>query len=197
MRASACSKVLLTGAYLILDPLYSGLVLATDARFTTEATLYPNSDPSCDPLFHLLSPQFSVSLTGCSFNPDLGLLDKCLHFLVTLLKKTNHYDSLRGTLLKIELSGDNSFYSQRGSVDPFTLEGLKKLPPCGIPRDPSKKTGMGSSAGLVVSFVGATFGITGMARDKGEVHRYAQMLNAYVQDKVGSGFDIACSVYGS
>jgi phosphomevalonate kinase len=33
--ASACSKVLLTGAYLIIDPLYSGLVLATDAKFHT------------------------------------------------------------------------------------------------------------------------------------------------------------------
>ena len=31
--ASACSKVLVTGAYLILDPKYSGAVLATDAKF--------------------------------------------------------------------------------------------------------------------------------------------------------------------
>ncbi len=99
--------------------------------------------------------------------------------------------------MKIELSGDNSFYSQRDSVNPFTLEGLKKLPPCGIPQDPRKKTGMGSSAGLIVSFVGATFGVTGITQDKNEVHMYSQMLNAYVQDKVGSGFDIACSVYGS
>ncbi len=35
IKASACSKVLLTGAYLIIDPQYSGLVLATDARFET------------------------------------------------------------------------------------------------------------------------------------------------------------------
>ena len=29
------------------------------------------------------------------------------------------------------------------------------------------------------------------------MHRDAQLLNAFVQEKVGSGFDIACSVYGS
>lgn len=33
--ASASSKVLLTGGYLILEPAYSGLVLALDARFRT------------------------------------------------------------------------------------------------------------------------------------------------------------------
>ena len=35
VESSACSKVLLSGAYLILDPHYSGLVLATDAKFHT------------------------------------------------------------------------------------------------------------------------------------------------------------------
>ena len=33
ISASACSKVLLTGAYLILEPTYHGLVVATDAKF--------------------------------------------------------------------------------------------------------------------------------------------------------------------
>lgn len=31
--AKACSKVLISGAYLILDPKYTGAVLATDAFF--------------------------------------------------------------------------------------------------------------------------------------------------------------------
>ena len=41
VHASACSKVLLTGAYLIIDPKYSGLVLATDARFHTVSSINP------------------------------------------------------------------------------------------------------------------------------------------------------------
>jgi phosphomevalonate kinase len=65
--------------------------------------------------------------------------------------------------------------------------------------DPSKKTGLGSSAALIVSFIAATYKITGLlsAENLELVHRDAQLLNAFVQEKVGSGFDIACSVYGS
>ena len=33
VKASSCSKVLVTGAYLILDPKYEGIVLATNAKF--------------------------------------------------------------------------------------------------------------------------------------------------------------------
>ena len=66
--------------------------------------------------------------------------------------------------------------------------------------DPSKKTGLGSSAALIVSFIAATYKITGMLSESENLElvlRDAQLLNAFVQEKVGSGFDIACSVYGS
>ena len=69
--------------------------------------------------------------------------------------------------------------------------------------DPSKKTGLGSSAALIVSFIAGTFKALGLldALQKDEaldlVHKHSQVLNAFVQEKVGSGFDIACSVYGS
>jgi phosphomevalonate kinase len=45
VKASACSKVLITGAYLIIDPKYSGLVLATDARFHTTSKLVKSQNP--------------------------------------------------------------------------------------------------------------------------------------------------------
>lgn len=41
VSASASSKVLITGAYLILEPKYEGIVLALDAMFTT-AIQYSN-----------------------------------------------------------------------------------------------------------------------------------------------------------
>jgi len=66
-----------------------------------------------------------------------------------------------------------------------------------VPLDPSKKTGLGSSAALIVSFVASTFTLLGLAKGKDEIHMHSQALNAYVQEKVGSGFDIACSVFGS
>lgn len=70
--------------------------------------------------------------------------------------------------------------------------------------NPYKKTGLGSSAALIVSFVASTFEAVGLLREAKDhdeklklIHIYAQVLNAFVQEKVGSGFDIACSVYGS
>ena len=71
-----------------------------------------------------------------------------------------------------------------------------------MPLDPSKKTGLGSSAALIVSFVASTFELLGLLpEDKEEnlrsIHIFSQILNAFVQEKVGSGFDIGCSVYGS
>ena len=73
------------------------------------------------------------------------------------------------------------------------------------PIDPSKKTGLGSSAGLIVSFLAATlsyFNIIEYSSPDCEqqltrLHVYSQILNAFVQEKIGSGFDIACAVYGS
>ena len=69
-----------------------------------------------------------------------------------------------------------------------------------MPLDPSKKTGLGSSASLIVSFIASTFTLLGLIKDDqdlNEIHLHSQVLNAFVQEKVGSGFDIACSVYGS
>ena len=66
-----------------------------------------------------------------------------------------------------------------------------------VSKDPTKKTGLGSSASLIVSFIASTFTILGISKAKSEIHTFAQILNAFVQDKVGSGFDIACSVFGS
>ncbi len=42
IRASGCSKVLVTGAYLIIEPKYSGVVLATDAKFYCDTSKTKN-----------------------------------------------------------------------------------------------------------------------------------------------------------
>ncbi len=53
---------------------------------------------------------------------------------------------------------------------------------------------MGSSAALVVAFLGAVRLYYSLDFD---LHAYCQLLNAYIQDKIGSGFDIAASLYGT
>jgi phosphomevalonate kinase len=68
------------------------------------------------------------------------------------------------------------------------------------------KTGMGSSAALTTSFVGALlqwFGIvtlsaegTRLDEDKRVIHNVSQLAHAVAQGKIGSGFDVAAAVYG-
>ncbi|TNV83626.1 hypothetical protein FGO68_gene7895 [Halteria grandinella] len=211
IKASACSKVLLTGAYLIIDPKYKGLVLATDARFHT-STLLKNND-SKNLIIQVTSKQFGLKkifevkfhkggkYTVHGMENKGGFIEKCVYFLATIMATQEVLESMSGCTLQIDLAGDNSFYSQRDQFDSpsFTYENLAKQSPLSVPSDPSKKTGLGSSAALIVSFIASSFSIAGiLARGNMKaIHIYAQILNAFVQEKVGSGFDIACSVYGS
>ena len=65
--ASACSKVLITGAYLIIDPIYSGLVIATDARFHTRCSIEDIESTNEAFKIKVTSRQFKVDMT---FNYD-------------------------------------------------------------------------------------------------------------------------------
>lgn len=140
--------------------------------------------------------------------------------------------------LAVKLRADNDFYSQvarlreRGlELTPRNLETLEPFLPC--PRDEStgkpvvNKTGMGSSAALVASTVGALLrffgavtlpagadddddvvpargankGSEGTAKEEEEglriAHNLSQICHCHAQGKVGSGFDVSSAVYGS
>ena len=56
IKASASSKVLISGAYLIIDPKNEGVVLSTDARFYTTIRSH------CAQVIRVLSPQFGLEL---------------------------------------------------------------------------------------------------------------------------------------
>jgi phosphomevalonate kinase len=130
--------------------------------------------------------------------------------------------------LAIKLRADNDFYSQinhlkqRGlDLTPQNVESLEPFLPC--PKDSQgkvivNKTGMGSSAALVTSIVGALlqfFGASSLpTMIDGETtpeaagqenheeglriaHNLAQICHCYAQGKVGSGFDVSSAVFGS
>ena len=135
--------------------------------------------------------------------------------------------------LAMKLRADNDFYSQitrlqeRGlDLTPQNLARLEPFLPC--PKDAASgqvivnKTGMGSSAALVTSIVGALltyFGVISLpstptamdgdgkeAKEDGEIveknglritHNLAQICHCHAQGKVGSGFDVSAAVYGS
>jgi ERG8-type phosphomevalonate kinase len=114
--------------------------------------------------------------------------------------------------LHVLLNADNDFYSQqthlrkRGLVaNRHNLASLPKHLPC--PTDENgkaevAKTGMGSSAALITSLVGALlvlFNRTDLSQPKGKelAFKVAQICHAVAQGKVGSGFDVSAAVWGS
>jgi phosphomevalonate kinase len=114
---------------------------------------------------------------------------------------------------------DNDFYSSIGylksnnlPISPQTVSTLPQFIPC--PKDENgqvvvNKTGLGSSATLVSSLVGAIlvhFEVVALEQDDDDddkcegrtlLHNLAQIAHSLVQGKVGSGFDVSAALYGS
>ena len=133
--------------------------------------------------------------------------------------------------LSVKLRADNDFYSQVGTLrsrgmdlTPGNVSALEPFVPCPKVTDGAtgeeklvvNKTGMGSSAALVTSLVGALlryFGVVSLPgsgeggggggdREAAEnglriCHNLAQVCHCSAQGKVGSGFDVSAAVWGS
>ena len=134
--------------------------------------------------------------------------------------------------LSITLVADNDFYSQVATLRAagLALDRAADLPPHGVLTPPARaekeeeaevdvhraslpKTGLGSSAALTASLVGALLQHVGavdlarccrngvaIAADSADLrlcHNAAQLAHLAAQGKVGSGFDIAAACWGS
>jgi phosphomevalonate kinase len=105
---------------------------------------------------------------------------------------------------QITILADNDYYSQpdTGKTPPSSSQRFANF---GVPLLQAHKTGLGSSAALVTSFVAAVltnylstehFDLS-TAQDRARLHNLAQAAHCAAQGKVGSGFDVAAAVYGS
>jgi phosphomevalonate kinase len=124
-----------------------------------------------------------------------------------------HHRASQG-YLDITLNADNCFYSQQQVFAERQLPPLSssyaKLEPFARPTTVSK-TGLGSSATLVSSLVGAlmmsvsnhtlprqgTASSAATQRNVALAHQLSQLCHVVAQGKVGSGFDVCTAVYGS
>lgn len=123
--------------------------------------------------------------------------------------------------LHVLIRADNDFYSVlphlgTNSNNNRSLKGVTALPkflPC--PIDPSTgkvvvhKTGLGSSAALTTSLVGALVYNFQQQQDQKEeetaksittsaiIHNLAQICHCFAQGKVGSGFDVSAACHGT
>ncbi|KAG8863525.1 hypothetical protein FRB96_008265 [Tulasnella sp. 330] len=229
---SAPGKVLLAGGYLVLDPAHSGVVVSTSSRFYS---IIRESSAARSHQIIVRSPQFLEATWGYDvlFSPrgEIGLrpsvsnasknkfVQLAVERVLFLSMQINGIQAAREATaqgLEIVIVGDNDFYSQRGQLAamklPSAIASLAKIPKfaatnCSLAD--VHKTGLGSSAALITSLVGALlvhFSIisssslqTDNEADEGRrlAHNIAQYVHCLAQGKVGSGFDVSSATYGS
>jgi phosphomevalonate kinase len=140
---SAPGKVLLAGGYLVLDPAYSGLVIATSSRFYSIVQTRPSTPPhDSRPNIVVRSPQFEDAVwtytAGCDDSSQIKVqpidadsgrnkfveiaLQKTLSLIEAMkgeIKPSQFFDGTNQ--LEIVIAGDNDFYSQRRAVSTCSL----------------------------------------------------------------------------
>ncbi|KAK0559778.1 phosphomevalonate kinase [Tilletia horrida] len=251
---SAPGKVLLAGGYLVLDPAYPGVVVATSSRFYSlvqssstsssgskdaaqAATIrvrshqfvgaewvyhaHASADKSSSspaPSIVLTQSRKSVEAEHAGRNPFVGL---ALLYALRVAAEKCGVEAVQRKLgggLEVFVMGDNDFYSQRetlaahGAEDEKapTTAALRSLAPFTKQSCPIRgvhKTGLGSSAAMTTSLVGALLVHLGAVTkgahgelpldDLAFVHNVAQLAHCAAQGKVGSGFDVSAAVWGS
>ncbi|CAI2363568.1 unnamed protein product [Moneuplotes crassus] len=221
IEISAPSKVLITGCYLIIEPYYSGLVLSCSARLKTTLKISREGEiKTGETVVKCHSPQmgdktwvfslkniyqddhttFSVGLdeeqTDDSFEFSRAILNtffSLLPFSQTLPHESlEQFSKFLDTVSELDFTfiGDNSLYS-------FEPESSKEQD-----KDkPLAKTGMGSSATFITSFIATLYCLASKKQalseeELKEVHILAQIANSVCAKKIGSGFDIAAATYG-
>ncbi|KAF9347280.1 phosphomevalonate kinase [Mortierella sp. AD094] len=183
---SAPGKVLIAGGYLVLDPTFSGLVVATDARFYTLIRPSSNQSQSSSGKFKITvrSPQFDnatwnywvtiqesskdVKVSASEEDPSRNtFVELALVYSFGILGHLIPVETIVQKLetgLDIVIAGNNDFYSQRNELEKSGLqlntESLRKIPlfaPTHTTLSKVSKTGLGSSAALITSLVSAIF----------------------------------------
>ncbi|KAI9252638.1 phosphomevalonate kinase [Sporodiniella umbellata] len=209
---SAPGKVLLTGGYLVLEQAYSGCVVGTSSRFYT--VIKRSSEPN---VISVRSPQFENALWTYQVSDTLELTSLTSDdnkFVAIALQVTLQLIQDPSEIFKhgldIVVVGDNDFYSQRLQLQtlqlPNTAESLASLEPFCSTQTTLRnvhKTGLGSSAALITSFVAALLlhfkcieNVTSN-ESKRWIHNTAQFVHCFAQGKIGSGFDVSSAVWGS
>ncbi|KAF9375189.1 phosphomevalonate kinase [Podila verticillata] len=180
---SAPGKVLLAGGYLVLDPAFSGLVVATDARFYTLVRPANHSNETISSSkITVRSPQFEnatwnylvnikdkdVQLTPSTQDESKNtFVELALAYSLAMLGHLIPVENIAKTLdtgLEIVIAGNNDFYSQRKELEnrslPLNTSSLLQIPLFASTHTTLSKvhkTGLGSSAALITSLVSAIF----------------------------------------
>ncbi|CAJ0826772.1 2228_t:CDS:2 [Entrophospora sp. SA101] len=126
------------------------------------------------------------------------------NFLSLIINDINDYE-----LIVDPLFMDTYVYKLKNQGLEISLASLRSLKPfCKLNKTLKNvhKTGLGSSAALITSFVTALFVHFNLINNKEDVddnysrtliHNVAQFCHCFAQGKIGSGFDVSAGVWGS
>lgn len=205
---SAPGKALLVGGYLVLDPQYKAYVIGLSARMhavirSTRDDHFPNT------LVLVKSAQFDNQQWKYTLNKKTGFVpieetSSMNPFIEqTLFNVFNYFFNVEKApnVITIDIYSDAEYHSQEETTikcNDFKEFNFHEKNICDVP-----KTGLGSSAGLVVvltaaltSIFKADFNPTNKAHQN-LIHNLAQVAHCQAQGKIGSGFDVAAATYGS
>ncbi|KAK9460268.1 ribosomal protein S5 domain 2-type protein [Lipomyces oligophaga] len=207
---SAPGKAMFAGGYLVLYEENPSFVTALSARIYTLTKAIVSDAPF--PEVIVKSPQFlegewvyrlDQSKDSQFIRPIPVALDRKNPFVYSAIGVVLNYlggsRALHSTLRSLEIMvlSDNAYHSQPSDSAPRFNSHSKRI--VEVP-----KTGLGSSAALTTSICAALLSFySNEAIDfktdesKEFLHKIAQTAHCTAQGKVGSGFDVACAVFGS
>jgi len=171
IKAKAYGKILIFGAYSILEPGNVGLVVNIDKGTTTEVA----ETKSGRAVFNFKNFKILVAGERDGHKLDFKKSPEKIKFIKTAVEHTYKYLKYKEIRIKdIKLATMNDAEMN-----------IKDM-----------KTGFGSSATSTVSTVAAVLKLHGID-DRELVYKIARYSHYKAQDNVGSGFDISSSCFGS
>ncbi|KAG5518897.1 hypothetical protein PMAC_002428 [Pneumocystis sp. 'macacae'] len=204
---SAPGKVLLAGGYLILEPENEGFVLTLSARIV--CIIENREKVNGEPNIRVRCPQFNQPdyFFNVVFDQNGTILEiqeidnqaRNPYVYYALVYSIFYLDPITIPNLCITILADNDYYSQTAPRST-----LCKYSRFDVPVENVHKTGIGSSAALMTSMIAALlvhlsdgkFDVQ-ITQNKWIIHNLSQIAHCYVQNKIGSGFDIAAACFGS
>ncbi len=178
-KAKAPGKILWLGGYSVLERPNISYTSAVDAYVTAELTTKNTFE------IELHAPQLHASANGKHL-AESGRINAKVPEPILLMKTAAEVALGYAAGLGVKISG---FRLTTASDSQFAYNLLSGN---------TVKSGLGSSAAVAVSVVSSVLQFHGLnARDNDSLHKLAQTAHSLATGKVGSGFDIAASAFGS
>lgn len=200
---SAPGKALLAGGYLVLDPQYNAYVTALSSRMHAVTKVGEKQKTNT---VNIKSPQFKEGEWDYTLetNKYVGgikeINQRTNPFIEATLETVFSYIEPEEIVnIDVTIYSDPGYHTQEDTTAKQSQNGAKQFLYHLEAINKVAKTGMGSSAGLVVVLTAALVShfIDDVQHHENLIHNLSQIAHCHAQQKIGSGFDVAAAVFGS